>query len=420
MQTSIVSIVSDGASVMKKLGKISQLETKLCYAHSVHLAVCDVLYKNRSVTHIAGEDYDDDQDEEMYEESFGSVTPTIALNEVPVFNLEIENVLKKVRKVVKIFRKGPVKNEVLQKYVLLEQNKELSLVLDRKTRWSSMYEMVEGLICLKKCISKALLDLLIEHGICTTEFSFLNELKCALEPIKLVVEALCGKDATLLTAKKVFQFLFVELEKRKSSLAEDLFCAVKNRVQQRRQHEVVNLLRYFQNLNSSIYNEHYADEIPSCSNSEEGFMKTATTLFWRLFWRSDSNKAKSQDENEVIELASNNQKDESFCKRLQTHIEHSTNSTPTQPLKTIVDDRRQISQLQTVIKQEMKLLEATEKRPGKLEQLFKALLSILPTSVEAERAFSAAGLFTTKLRSRLGDKSVNALCFLHSHYMKNK
>ena len=310
----------------------------------MHLAVCDVLYKNRSVIHIADEDYDDDQDEEMYAEGFGIVTPTIASNEVPFFNLEIENVLKKVRKVVKIFRKSPVKNEVLQKYVLLEQNKELSLVLDCKTRWSSMYEMVEGFICLKKCISKALLDLSIEHGISITEFLFLNELKCALEPIKLAVEALCRKDATLLTAEGVFQFLFVE-SKRKSSLAEDLFCAVKNSVQQRRQHEVVNLLHYLQNPNSSNYNEHYADEIPSCSNSEEGFMKTATTLFCRLFWRSDSNKAKSQDENEVIELASNNQKDESLFRRLQTHIDRSTNSTPTQQLKTIVDDRRLVSQL---------------------------------------------------------------------------
>ena len=268
---------------MKKLGKISRLDPQLCYAHGVYLAVCDVLYKNRSVTHIAGEDYDDDQDEEMYEEGFGKVTPTIASNKVPVFNLEIENVRKKVRKVVKILRKSPVKNEVLQKYVLLEQNKELSLVLDCKTRWSSMYEMVERFICLKKCISKALLDLSIENSISTTEFSFLNKLKCTLELIKLAVEALCHKDATLLTAEGIFQFLFVELKKRKSSLAEDLLCAVKKHVQQRRQHEVVNLLRYLQNPNSSINNEHYADEIPSCSNSEEGFVKTATILFCRLF-----------------------------------------------------------------------------------------------------------------------------------------
>ena len=63
MQTSIASIVSDGASVMKKLGKISRLDHQLFYAHGVHLAVCDVLYKNRSVTHIVGEDYDDNQDQ---------------------------------------------------------------------------------------------------------------------------------------------------------------------------------------------------------------------------------------------------------------------------------------------------------------------------------------------------------------------
>ena len=55
--------------------------------------------------------------------------PATASNEGPVFNVEIENVLKKVRNVVKIFRRSLVKNEVLQKYVLLEQNKELSLTL---------------------------------------------------------------------------------------------------------------------------------------------------------------------------------------------------------------------------------------------------------------------------------------------------
>ena len=79
MQTSVVSIVSDGASVMKKLGKISQLNHQLCYAHGV----CDVLFKNRSVTHIAGKDYDyDDQDEEIYDEGFGIVIPATASNEI--------------------------------------------------------------------------------------------------------------------------------------------------------------------------------------------------------------------------------------------------------------------------------------------------------------------------------------------------
>ena len=63
-------------------------------------------------------------------------------------------------------------NEVLKKYVLLKQNKELSFVLDCKTRWSSIYEMVERFVCLKKCISKALLNLSIEHGISTLNMTW--------------------------------------------------------------------------------------------------------------------------------------------------------------------------------------------------------------------------------------------------------
>ena len=156
-----------------------------------------------------------------------------------------------------------------------------------------------------------------------------------------------------------------------------------------------------------------------CSNRSK--VKTAPTLFCRRFWKNDSNKGKGQNENKDIKLAYNtdkNQEHESLFQRLQTHIEHSTNYIPTQ-LETFVDDRSQVSQLQTVIKQKMKLLEATEKRLSKLEQLFKALLTIPPSSFEAERTFSAAGLFDTKLLSQLSDKSVSALSFLRSHYMKN-
>ena len=107
-----------------------------------------------------------------------------------------------------------------------------------------MYEMIEWFICLKKCISKALLDFSIKHDILTAKLLFLKKLKNAVEPIKLAVDALCRKDATLLTAGGIFQFLFFEVKKRKSSLAEDLLCSVKNRIQQRRQHNMVNLIHY--------------------------------------------------------------------------------------------------------------------------------------------------------------------------------
>ena len=107
-----------------------------------------------------------------------------------------------------------------------------------------MYEMIERFVCLKQCTSKVLFDLSIEHDILTVEYLFLHELKCALESIKLAVDALCRKDATLLTAEGISQFLFFELKKRKPSLVEHLLCCIKNRIQQRRQHDMVNLIHY--------------------------------------------------------------------------------------------------------------------------------------------------------------------------------
>ena len=51
-----------------------------------------------------------------------------------------------------------------------------------------------------------------------------------------------------------------------------------------------------------------------------------------------------------------------------------------------------------------------------LEQAYKYLLSIPPTSIEAERAFSAAGYIGNKIRSRLGDDTLDALLFLRVHF----
>ena len=44
------------------------------------------------------------------------------------------------------------------------------------------------------------------------------------------------------------------------------------------------------------------------------------------------------------------------------------------------------------------------------------LSTIRPTSVDAERAFSIAGYFCNKLRSRLSDESLSMLCFLKSYF----
>ena len=49
MESDVVAIVCDGSSVMVNLCRVSRVESMLCNAHGIHLAVMAVLYKNKSV-----------------------------------------------------------------------------------------------------------------------------------------------------------------------------------------------------------------------------------------------------------------------------------------------------------------------------------------------------------------------------------
>ena len=53
----------------------------------------------------------------------------------------------------------------------------------------------------------------------------------------------------------------------------------------------------------------------------------------------------------------------------------------------------------TSIKAEMAVFESSGKRGRMMEQAYQYLMSVPPTNVEAERAFSTAGVLCTKLRS---------------------
>ena len=79
LDSDIICSMSDGASVMKKLGReIAPLHIT-CLAHAIHLCLCDVFYKLSGKS--AADDYEnydecssDDEDEEdhQYDHSSGS------------------------------------------------------------------------------------------------------------------------------------------------------------------------------------------------------------------------------------------------------------------------------------------------------------------------------------------------------------
>ena len=54
--------------------------------------------------------------------------------------------------------------------------------------------------------------------------------------------------------------------------------------------------------------------------------------------------------------------------------------------------------------------------PGKGPLTTKWLKGIVTTSIEYERVFSTVGTIVTKVRFRLNNDTVDALCFLKCHY----
>ena len=60
---------------------------------------------------------------------------------------------------------------------------------------------------------------------------------------------------------------------------------------------------------------------------------------------------------------------------------------------------------------ELTAFETNGERSKNLENLYQALLSIKPTSVSSERAFSVSGSFVTKRRAKLKNSTVDDLCF---------
>lgn len=102
---------------------------------------------------------------------------------------DYSDVIQKVRKVVKLFRKSPTKDDTyLQKYVKEETGKELSLILDCRTRWNSLLDMLERFYILKVCIEKALINIASDIKFTDEEWYKIKNLIDGLQLFKLAVK----------------------------------------------------------------------------------------------------------------------------------------------------------------------------------------------------------------------------------------
>ncbi|KAI6661793.1 hypothetical protein LOD99_9860 [Oopsacas minuta] len=225
-------------------------------------------------------------------------------------NASVSDVVNKVRRVVKLFKRSPLKNEILQTYVKEKHPNGLQLILDCRTRWSTLLNILERIVKLRIPIHKALLDLDIDIKLNDEEFQQINNIAQTLGPIKVAT------------------------------------------------HEVT-------------YVNEVDDMIPTTNSASQ----EANTL--------------------------------PVAMKLQLAIDASLQ----------VSQKQQPSDesLPSSLKHELNIAEQTGERSILLEKVYRMLLTIQPTSVEAERIFSSCAYLCNKFRSSLSDKSLDILCLIRNN-----
>ena len=104
--------------------------------------------------------------------------------------VNVATAIDKVRKISRIIRMSPVKNDTLQSYVKSENRKSIHLLLYCMTRWNSLVAMLERYLDVRSPVEKALIDYKINNPLSEAEYASLAAIVHALKSIQLGSEKL--------------------------------------------------------------------------------------------------------------------------------------------------------------------------------------------------------------------------------------
>ncbi|XP_065642979.1 uncharacterized protein LOC136074572 [Hydra vulgaris] len=319
--------------------------------------------------------------------------------------------ISKVRKVVKLFRRSPTKNETLQVYVKTELGNNLSLILDNKTRWNSLLFMLERFYKLKNSIQKALIDLNSSINFTEPESELILSTVSMLLPVKLAKETLCRRDANLLSADATLAFMLQNLGV--GPLSNNMKTSLIKRIKERRT-SLSYLIQYL----------HKGDQAQNNFGSDITFNRLTKTALVNLIVHLIQRLSSVQTEATAFPTETDDDEDTIMCEdvplslTLKEQLDIAINNE--MKMKTVPKTKQNINDLIKMVRKELSIFEEDGGTRGtNLTLVYDYILTIPPTSVEAERAFSLSGMLCTKIRSSLNDETLYNLCFLRA-YFNNK
>ena len=125
---------------MVKTGTLIPAFQQLCYAHGLQLGILDVLYKKQGqsdddpLENSEAEINNDESNVTEESEDGGFTVEEVPSDMEGEWIYDFYDIINRVRKIVRLFKGSPTKNDVLQGYIKKEFGRRIELNIDCKTR----------------------------------------------------------------------------------------------------------------------------------------------------------------------------------------------------------------------------------------------------------------------------------------------
>jgi hypothetical protein len=257
--------------------------------------------------------------------------------------------------------------------------------------------MLETFVELFVCIKKAYLDLDKKLTFSDEDVHFLRELLGPLKIVKTTVIEICSREINLVHVDEIFESILQRFIDMDSEFSNYFFQSLSKEIRHRRTILSDSLLYLStRTLHRPI---HKLLEIQSSSKASliELFERIAKTKF------NYETTKHVVEESKISSPAANDDFETSLINITKKNIDQISQSSST-------------ANLRDSLRAEIQHFDNGGKRGDVLNFIYESLLSVPPTSVESERAFSSAGYICSYLRVNLSDKTLNDLCYLRSYF----
>lgn len=418
LEEDVCSIVTDGCAVMESIGKEIRklgINQQLCFAHAIQLAVLEVLYQTDVPTPTQNDLFDElasglfSEDEDDFEHQLDF---SVAKEKSAPLKVDFNSLICEVRSLVAAFRRSPLKRDALKQYSKLEFQTEYKLILDCKTRWNSLSDMLERFGKMENCIRKVMMDNKLVLELKDEDFDRIKEIVQSLKPIKTTVEMICRRDTNLIQADAAFNILLEHLDHLDSQISRSLFVSLKKHLTNRR--------TIFSDILTFLHYGKIETPILKCLNVLSSTKRQITARLINMMKKHSNATVEYRDDLEEM-LEEDEVLFETPTKRAKTAInfDEMINKAVNESMEALAKESETMqTDIASVINAKLQLFEINGTKGPHLTFIYTSMMSIPGTSVESERAFSSAGYFCTKFRSRLSDDTLDVLCFLRSYFQK--